>query len=79
MGPSPHAQVLYIPCAVHGHARDLAELMALSPQGRIYNKIRNTQAQDHAMFGFTPFEIAPTHVGSFIGERSIKGGGGRKE
>jgi hypothetical protein len=58
MGPSPHTQVLYIPCAVHDHARDL------SGQGGTLaaRKKINTHAQGHAIFGFTPFEIARTHV-----------------
>jgi hypothetical protein len=63
MGRSLHTQVLYIPCAVHGHARDLSGLGGtLAARKKI-----NTHAQDHAMFGFTPFEIAPTHV--YTGKR----------
>jgi hypothetical protein len=58
MGLSPHhehnASTLYTVrrCTVHGHARDLAGGTFTARQ----------IVQDHAIFGFTPFEIAPTHV-----------------
>ena len=47
-------QALYIPCTVHGHARDLASQVALN-----FRRKANTHAQNHAMalVFFTPFEI----------------------